>query len=595
MSFAQAFHKAKKNKSQKGEDSNINIPDPNQEDNWEKPNPERVPMMYRAQVQGRCSLQYGKNNKDLDRWTQEWVDPKSETDRTPFYQYAEPKLGQDGSVYRIKIEFPFRVFTNCGQDSILRPTIGKNGIPFIPGSSIKGLFQRLSRHPQVSQDDKQKVQKYCGSPEQQGILRFHGAYPIGDWAGTKTVELRDNQQETRYRFIDVVHPQQKRQVQGNDSPKAIALASFYQPTFVFELSSTKPLEDNEWEKIKGLLKRALRAGIGGKTSTGYGLYSIPQDKYPLWVDLKGIGVSPLLRSNEPEFRPNVFKATLKGHVNRLLAGVSNDENVIKTKSNTLFGDTGSPGKLQIYWEANKGFPKHDTQGIEQTPVYETKGKFYLDAPDRDINFLKKVLEFTLIMGGLGKSWRRVWHKDFFPTYKTRAIGCHWEWLDSDLNDRPLEDAPAIRDGRMAIQNSNDLNSFLEGLRHESMNYLRVNVNANAVQCLSWKEAWHPDRVLVYSQVVSESQIVELFHDSLFKTTPAIGGRKPGDERPTFVSSVWHRMLPLPNNQYLEIVTIFHGDRTAWKRQGQDQLNPFIKAIKSALKITPPTWGNESKL
>jgi CRISPR-associated protein Cmr6 len=61
------------------------------------------------------------------------------------------------------------------------------------------------------------------------------------------------------------------------------------------------------------------------------------------------------------------------------------------------------------------------------------------------------------------------------------------------------------------------------------------------------------------------------------------------------SYVWHRMLPLHDNQYLEIVTIFHGDRTPWKRQGQDQLKPFITAIKSALKITTPTWGDASKL
>lgn len=594
MSFAQAFQRAKKTKAQKGEAVTINIPEQNQEDNWEKPDPEQVPMMYRAQVQGRCSLQYGKNQQDLDRWTEEWVAPKSATDRTPSYQHQEPQLGQDGSVYRIKIEFPCRVFTNCGQDSILRPTIGKNGIPFIPGSSVKGLFERLSRHPQVSQENKQKVKDYCGNLEQQGILRFHGAYPIGDWAGTKTVELNDNQEKTRYRFIDVVHPQQERQVQGKGYPKAIAIASFYQPTFVFELSSTKPLEDNEWEKIKGLLRQALRSGIGGKTSTGYGLYAIPQDKYPLWVSLKGIGVSPLLRNNEPEFRPNLFKATFKGHVNRLLAGISNDERVIKTKINTLFGDTGSPGKLQIYWQTNPGFPKHDVQGKEKTPVYETKGKFYLDAPVQDINFLKKVVEFTLIMGGLGKSWRRVWHQDFFPNYKTRAIGCHWEWLDSDFNNHPLEDAPAIQDGRMAIQNSNDLKTFLDGLRQESMKYLGI--NPRTTQYLSWKEAWCPQRLSVYSQVVRKSQAIELFHYKNFKTTPAIGGRKPGDDRPTSVSCVWHRMLPINGNQYLEIVTLFHGGNSnnspglkEWKREGVNQLPEFVKGLKNSGFTL--TWGS----
>ena len=146
-------------------------------------NYEDVPMMYRAQVDGRCNLQYGKAQHDLERWTEEWVAPDENNEYQPFYQHQEPeKLSLDGSVYRLKVEFPFRVFTNCGQDSILRPTIGKNGIPFIPGSSIKGLFKRLQNHPAVS---KETINKYCGTADEPGILRFHGAYPVGDWAGTR--------------------------------------------------------------------------------------------------------------------------------------------------------------------------------------------------------------------------------------------------------------------------------------------------------------------------------------------------------------------------------------------------------------------------
>jgi CRISPR-associated protein Cmr6 len=52
-----------------------------------------------------------------------------------------------------------------------------------------------------------------------------------------------------------------------------------------------------------------------------------------------------------------------------------------------------------------------------------------------------------------------------------------------------------------------------------------------------------------------------------------------------VSSVWHRMLPISNNKYLEIVTVFHGDRTPW----DNQLNPFIQALESI--GMSQTWGN----
>ena len=72
----------------------------------------------------------------------------------------------------------------------------------------------------------------------------------------------------------------------------------------------------------------------------------------------------------------------------------------------------------------------------------------------------------------------------------------------------------------------------------------------------------------------------VLHNDTFKTTPAIGGKKPGDQRPTGVSSVWHRMVPISDG-YLEVVTVFHGDRAPWERESKDQLLPFIKEIKAA--------------
>jgi CRISPR-associated protein Cmr6 len=50
------------------------------------------------------------------------------------------------------------------------------------------------------------------------------------------------------------------------------------------------------------------------------------------------------------------------------------------------------------------------------------------------------------------------------------------------------------------------------------------------------------------------------------------------------------MLPLENNQFLEIVTVFHGDRSPWQRDRADQLSPFTKALKAeGLNLA---WGND---
>jgi CRISPR-associated protein Cmr6 len=503
---------------------------------------DRIPRMYRAQVGGRCSLQFAGDNEDLDRWKEEWIYPKKE-DSTPRYQYTEPShLGLDGQIYCIKIEFPFRLLSNCGQDSIIRPVLGKNGIPLIPGSSIKGIFRRGC-------DSEQQEAKYCGDANllSPGILRFHRAYPTGDWAGTRQVSVRRQGQvisETRYRIIDVIHPQQKRQVEGTGSPKALASISFYQPSCIFELSSSD--RNIDWEEVEDILVRALQSGIGGKTSTGYGLGGHLPNRPPhipttaLNIPLTGSGVSPLLRSDEPEFRPNVFKATLRGHTRRLLGGVSSDLRQIERLENQLFGSSESPGIVDIFWESEQ--ESYNTRGM--TPTYQTVGKLHVNLPSEYLDFLDQVLKFAFVMGGFGKSWRRVAHQKFYPDYqKLRErglhIGCHWECSDSSW---------------LKIKDLTTLVQFLNDTHTSARKVLNSHNNRDRA---TWKEAWHPDNVRVYALETISSQAVLLFHDDIFKYTPAIGGRgfkfdgKP-DTRPTSVSSVWHRMFPIANGKYLEM-------------------------------------------
>lgn len=580
-----------------------------------------IPKMYLAQIEGRCSLQYTAEDDDRQQWLKEWVDPKQ--DGQP-YQHNENnfQLGVNGSKFCVRIKFPGRVFSNCGKDSILRPVLGKNGIPFIPGSSVKGLFKRVCNNEQKNQ--------YCGNEEIPGKLRFHGAYPVGNWTGKSKVSVKENGQtvqKTCYLIEDLVHPQQNRQVEAEDITSASAFISFYQPTMIFEFSSAdvadfvydyyllviaqllnnqylrvlnfhfhtliKQCQAINWQEVEQLLRQALSQGIGGKTSTGYG-FAAPPDyaksgstlyQQALHISLEGTGVSSKLLSKKHEFRPNMFKAALRGHVCRLLAGIFNQEQLIKDKADELFGSTKAPGKVQIYWE-QLGQPNYDTRGRkENNPTYSNRGVLHILSSPDDKDFINHVLQFAFIMGGFGKSWRRIahelFHKEYIQQERKFDIGCHWKcFAPSDW---------------VNVQSAEDLKSFLASLESLCCSYL--NLNGSSVQPLvRWRESWHPDRVLVYSNVVSESKIVHLFHDERFKTVTAVGGRKIVNGKKVLVtSSVWHRMLPLPNNQYLEIVTVFHGDRIPWKRNNIDQLQPFIQEIKTKLDITTSTWGDESKL
>jgi len=550
-------------------------------DQWQT-DPESVPRMYRAQVKGRCSLHdASKGNQDLDWWAREWTFPNEKGEAK--YQRSCPPLGQQGAIYRVEVEFPFRVFSNGGQDSIARPMIGKDGIPFLPGSSVKGLFLRACTTEQAA--------KYCGREvRQQGKmqhlpgtapLRFHGAYPVGNWAN---------------RIVDLVHPQGNRQIgtdplkttknrkEQEESASASALISLYQPQLVFEFSCPpQQFEQINWREVESILIGAMQLGVGGKTSSGYGLGGNIPGKPPirpntrLSFKLEGKGVSPTLRDGTPEFRPNLFKAALRGHTRRLLAGVAQGTTVDDVV-HRWFGHTKSAATIQLIWQERRVAQFADINRPDLNPTYNVEGILYADfqprsvrqQDERDIALLQKIFEFAYVMGGFGKSWRRVWHETFMPNYHKSnfAIGCHW--LSSEVDE---------------IQTSKHLREFLTRLHTQCCAYLGV--DEHKTQAANWRESWHPNRVAVFCRTGMNSTAVALFHDDTFKTTPAIGGRNPNDERPKFVSSVWHRMLPLKNGtEYLEIVTVFHGDRTPWV----DQLQHFVQAVKNAgLKHT---WGTE---
>jgi CRISPR-associated protein Cmr6 len=550
------------------------------------PEEEEVPRMYRAQVDGRCSLMFAGNNEDLDRWKEEWIDPKLEQ---PRYQRKEEPLGLNGKIYRIAVNFPFRLLSNCGQDSILRPILGKDGIPFLSGSSVKGPFRRACM-------DIEQVEKYCGddknlAPSKLGF-RFHGAYPVGDWSGMHKVKLRKQGEditEVRYQMLDVVHPQQERQVGSDKRQNATALASIslYKPRMIFEFSSADL--DTDWDEVETIFWRAIARGIGGKTSTGYGLggyndthpVTVPSSKFH--VALTGRGVSSTLRSDEPEFRPNLFKASLRGHFQRLLAGVISDRRQLDTEVNRLFGSSANQGAIQLFWEQSKEV-EYGRFGATQT--FRADGLLHLNAvQDKDVDLIEQVFKFAFIMGGFGKSWRRASHQLFHKTYKKFEIGCHW-----DLSE--------VERSWIGIQSTDDLKEFLTKI-HQT--YLNQFGDGEAI-CLNWRESWRSDRVSVYAVVTTESKAIRLFHDDIFKKTEAIGGRiivekfnkktqKMEDKERLVMSHVWHRLLPLNHYQYLEIVTVFPCDQDAWTHKYKgDQLDRFLQELTHAgLQCI---WGND---
>ncbi|MEH2378249.1 MAG: hypothetical protein V7K27_04990 [Nostoc sp.] len=278
-------------------------------------NSNEVPLMFQAQVSGRGQIQYIRNPEQSERWVDEWVEGSAIDD----YIFSSKIKTKE---YKIT----WRFISNSGQDEdIIRPVIAAKGFPFYPGASMKGAFLRACTSEQG--------ERYCGgklnsNDTQPGKLRFHGAYPKdATWSEQP--------------LIDVVHPQQDWQIKNNNSHAAFIQISLYQPTLVFGISSTETLAADEWETIWNIWDKAIQRGIGSRVSAGYGQpINHPETKL-VTVNLRGQGLASKLIDETGEFRPNIFKAALRGHTLRLFSSIT-DENTAEELTRELWG--GFAGK-----------------------------------------------------------------------------------------------------------------------------------------------------------------------------------------------------------------------------------------------------------
>jgi CRISPR-associated protein Cmr6 len=171
------------------------------------------------------------------------------------------------------------------------------GIPYIPGSAIKGVTKHwavLKFAEEVSKSENIKFEKAIddvskalengekmdlkvedlefsqlieifGTQEKQGKVIFFDAYPVGE------INLK----------IDIMNPHYPKYYDGKeppadwDSPMPIKFLSLENTTFRFYLATKvrDDFEKNLLNKARELLFEALsNFGIGAKTSLGYGLF-----------------------------------------------------------------------------------------------------------------------------------------------------------------------------------------------------------------------------------------------------------------------------------------------------------------------------------
>lgn len=527
-----------------------------------------IPMMFRAQIERRGKIQYAGDARPASQWVDEWLKgcpptPPPADSSVPVWQRRQtaqsgvkmPRFGRQVKTRDYQIRW--RLVTNSGQDEgVIRPVIGAKGLPFFPGSSMKGAFLRA-----CPPEDREN---YCGGEVMEdgekrtkpGILRFHGGYPVDMKWGSD-----------RDRLVDVVHGQQPYQVmRGDAGHTANVQISLYRPEFRFGISSSViPDGDPEWDRIWKIWEKALGKGIGSRVSAGYGYVEEVDAETPslFSVHLKGQGLTSQLLTQKPEFRPNLFKATLRGHTLRLLGGLTEREDVARNLTQKLWGgiDGGATvGAIGINFKAEdlELFP-----GPKGSSLYELEsGRLDLlqlgNVSPKANAFLQELVRFSLLMGGFGKSWRRVDHELFYPDYKKFAIGCHWELL------LPKSKNLCVINNKSNLQ---AVTAFLDKLRSKATTWMESEGYQSDGYIDNWREAWHPDKVQVWGRLAkdkSDSLAVRWFHDTQKLKNSALGGSIGT------IGRSWHRMYPryvypkdqeLRRNQdqYVELLTLFPDD------------------------------------
>jgi len=506
-------------------------------------NSKEVPLMFQAQISGRGQIQYIGNPEQSERWVDEWVEGVPR-DAPRFSTNVQTKE------YRIT----WRFVSNSGQDEdVIRPVIAAKGFPFYPGASMKGAFLRSCTPAQR--------RRYCGGQlttqdTQPGILRFHGGYPKdGTWVEQP--------------LIDVVHPQQDWQVKNHSNHSAFIQISLYQPTLVFGISSTETLPASEWETIWGIWDKAIERGIGSRVSAGYGQpINHPQTKL-LSVNLRGQGLASKLVDQTGEFRPNIFKAALRGHTLRLFSGVTN-EKTAEELTQELWGGFSQNGpivgQLGIAFHATDLEMEEYQYGANTIiPVYQLNAGTLTILTMRDVSpeynqqlktLVKQIVRFAMLLGGFGKSWRRIDHSIFFEEYDRHSIGCHWQFN------------PTSNTYYFPVKRLNDITKILNKVQQEVNNWLQFKGKQSSNQVSTWRESFHPQKVQVWGRIAEEeddSLAIKWFHGHYHGHSSIKGSRLTG--KMGQIGRIWHRMYPRHilnqegqirrrGTQYVELLTIF---------------------------------------
>ena len=260
--------------------------------------------VYKRPTIENCTLEYSyfleiNNDPQLDKWEIEFPKYFQPPERNLITQIRERQkqqllqfAKQGIKLYCVDATVDWRLVVGLGSEHVQETNMTFHhiyGIPYIPGSAIKGVlrhwwFQELQEQKDFIDDkgevDETKALKdsdYCnfiktfGSQEQHGKVKFLDAYP------TEAVHFA----------IDIMNPHYSKYYSGDQPPTddqdpvPINFLTVEKTVFRF-VFMTK--DEKFLTKLKGPFQKALELkGVGAKTSVGYGYFD--KDKFTEQTDI----------------------------------------------------------------------------------------------------------------------------------------------------------------------------------------------------------------------------------------------------------------------------------------------------------------------
>src|SRR5437588_6769858 len=171
----------------------------------------------------------------------------------------------------------WRMVVGLGGETVLETDLTLHhlyGIPYIPGSALKGLTRAyVTGEVFPSKDiehDNETVKQIFGSQDRAGTVIFFDAMPV-DGKATFALDIMNSHYPNYYG--------EKKPPTNDQNPNPVTFLTVTSTTFMFAVAPRHPKYEKDVGLVIGWLKEALQKyGVGGKTSAGYGYFKDVHDR-----------------------------------------------------------------------------------------------------------------------------------------------------------------------------------------------------------------------------------------------------------------------------------------------------------------------------